>query len=805
LAKLETNLGDFNKIDDKKKNIKAFENEYFDSIEFNDKYAYYGDDLGCIYSKDGTVFRVWAPFAEKLMLKIYKTGDITIDEKGELHPMIKDVKGTWTIKVEGDLDELFYTYEVESPGYLIQETRDPYATAAGVNGDRSAVIDFSKLNPKGWEEDKKPILRNVTDAVIYELHIRDLAMDKDSGIKNKGKFLEFTENVPSGDKGITRGVNHLMDLGINVLHILPSFDYGTIDERDITSNNFNWGYDPKNYNVPEGSYSTNPFKPGTRITEFKEMVVALHKNGIKVIMDVVYNHTQDNMTSNFNILVPGYYYRMNLEGAFSNASECGNDTASERVMMRKYIIDSVKHWATEYHVDGFRFDLMGLHDLETMREVRSVLNDIDSNIIVYGEGWDMGTLPREAMAIQPNSSLLQGIGFFNDNLRDNLKGAWNDKLDHGFVDGKQNMELEIMQGVVGSITYNSVVKDYNTEPTQSINYAEAHDNNTLWDKLLAANPNSSETDIVRMDNLASAIVLTSQGVPFLSSGEEFLRTKQGDENSYKSSDFVNSLDWSRKVKYLSVFNYYKGLIELRLTHAAFRMPTTKMIRRNLSFVESPRNTVAYVLKNNANNDSWENIFIAYNASHNNERISIPFGNWNIVVKEDIAGIKTLESIISNELLISPLSTVVMYSNDDINVEDLFKNKRIAKTKLASNEIKINNQCINLEANIIQINEIIYLPLVSLAKAIGGISYVDNLSLDSVIVMGKTTIVLAENKILLNGLTFSSNYIYSDNRTRLVAADIAEALLSIKVFADFRRYNEDTSRADYNIPDIYIIY
>lgn len=655
----------------KKKVVLFSNNFYFTSKAFNDKFHYSGDDLGFTYSKSSTSFKVWAPFAEKISLLVYRTGDIASKEKGTEYSMEKDIKGTWKASISGDVNGIFYTYKVKNPGAKEQETGDPYAKAVGINGDRSAVIDLTKTNPQNWDRDEKPVLRNITDAVIYELHIRDLAMNKDSGIKNKGKFTEFTENVPNGDKGITRGINHLKDLGINVLHLLPSFDFATIDEKTLYKNEFNWGYDPKNYNVPEGSYSTDPSKPYVRITEYKEMILALHQSGIRVVMDVVYNHTYDNIGSKFNILVPGYYYRTNLDGTFVNCSECGNDTASERSMMRKYIVDSVKYWAKEYHVDGFRFDLMGLHDIETMNEVRRELSKIDDSIIIYGEGWDMGTLPRCKRAIQHNSSKLYGIGLFNDNIRDNLKGPWNDVSGHGFVDGKQNMELEIMKGIVGSISYNNIIKDYNIEPGQSINYVEAHDNNTLWDKLLEANRAASENDIIKMDTLANSVILTSQGVPFIAGGGEFLRTKNGDENSYRSPDNVNEFIWARKARFINVFNYYKGLIELRKSHLAFKMPTTIMIKKNLTFVASPRNTIAYVLKNNANGDIWKNIFVAYNANNFDANITIPAAEWKVVVKADKSGVETIDTIMGNNLTISPLSTIVMYTNDNIEVMDLF--------------------------------------------------------------------------------------------------------------------------------------
>lgn len=780
--------------------------EFYNCKNFNNLYYYSGNDLGFTYTKGGTSFKVWAPFAINLSLVVYKNGDIEVIEKGTEYQMEKGIKGTWKVFIKGNLNGMFYTYKIINPGFKEQETGDPYAKAVGINGDRSAVIDLNLVKPENWEMDKKPILDNITDAVIYELHIRDLAMNKDSGIKNKGKFIQFAENTPNGINGITLGVNHLKELGINVVHLLPTFDFATIDEKTLEKNEFNWGYDPQNYNVPEGSYCTNPNNPEVRILEFKEMIAALHRQEIRVVMDVVYNHTNDNVTSKFNIIVPGYYYRMNSDGSFINGSGCGNDTASERVMMRKYIVDSVKYWATEYHVDGFRFDLMGLHDIETMKEVKNELSKIDKSLIVYGEGWDMGTLPRTVKAIQPHSSQLEGIGFFNDNIRDALKGSWNDKLGHGYVDGKQNYELEIMEAIVGGVTYNSIVKDYNTEPGQSINYVECHDDNTLWDKLLATNPMVSEVDRIKMHTLAGAVVLTSQGVPFMSAGMEFLRTKNGDENSYKSPDSINSLDFASKAKNIKTFDYYKGLIELRKSHPAFRMTTTEMLKENLTFVQTPRNTVGYLLKNNANNDSWKNIFIAFNANLTDESIMIPKGNWNIVVFNDKAGIKTLEKYNGNQIKIPALTTIVMYSNESVYIKDLFEGKTIAKGILNTNIIDIKGENVRLESNVIQNNETIYLPIVSLARAIGKVVTVEGESSEATIVKGKDNVVIYGKTITFNGkIISSSDNIKTDNSVALVSAGLIEALLEIKIFADYRRFNVDSTRGDDKIPDIYIIY
>lgn len=780
----------------KGENVITLGDKLLTSQAFDAEYAYHGNDLGAVYSKEQTKFRVWAPFAEEVELMTYKSGDIASKEKGKAHPMKKDVKGTWITTLKGNQKGIFYTYKVTNRG-VTTEAGDPYAKAVGINGDRSAVVDLSVTNPSGWNKDKRPTLKNPEDAVIYELHVRDLSTHKDSGIKNKGKFIAFKEAGTTGPMGVTTGLDHLKELGITHVQIQPVYDFATIDEKSLDKNEFNWGYDPKNYNVPEGSYATDPYKPEVRIHEYKQLVQTLHQNGIGIIMDVVYNHTNDNTTSKFHQIVPGYYYRMNEDGTFKNGSGCGSETASERAMMRKYIIDSVKYWVNEYHVDGFRFDLMGLHDVETMRAVRAELNKINPSIIIYGEGWDMGNLPRNERAIQPHAKEMLGIGYFNDNIRDNLKGPFNNEKEHGFVDGKPNYELEIMQAAAGSITYNDVVRDYNYMPAQSINYAEAHDNHTLWDKLKCANPDASEEDLIKMHKLANAVVLTAQGVPFLQAGEDFLRTKYDpktgryDENSYKSPDSINQLDWRRKAEYLEVFNYFKGLIELRKSHPAFRMTSAEAIQNHLAFVESPNNTVAYVLKDGANKDKWENIFVAYNANKEPVKITMPKAEWKVVVKDGKAGVKTLATIKDDQVTIAPLSALVMHTNDLIEIKDLFK---------ANKTVKIEG---------IQHKDILYLPVDDLARAAGaGVETRDD-GKTVTITKGTETISIqaGTQKITVNGspaATKESVTVSAEGKI-MVSASFAEGVLKVRVFADYKRFHADTQRADETKPDVYIMY
>ncbi|MCX7920502.1 MAG: type I pullulanase [Clostridia bacterium] len=787
----------------------ALSGAVFTSKEFEDAYVYEGDDLGITYSKDKTSFRLWAPLAEKVVLMTYKDGDPDSKEAGTPYEMKKDVKGTWVATVNGDLNGTFYTYKVTNYGTEI-EAGDPYAIAVGVNGDRSAVVDISTTNPEGWDKDKRPAFSgNPTDAVVYELHIRDLSMHKDSGIKNKGKYVQFTEEGTKGPKGVTTGIDHLKELGITHLHLLPSYDYASIDEKTLDKNNFNWGYDPENYNVPEGGYSTDPYKPEVRIKEYKQMVQALHKNGIRVIFDAVYNHTFDNFTAKLHRIVPGYYYRMAEDGTFLNGTGVNSETASERKMFHKYMVKSFSYWVKEYHIDGFRVDLMGIHDQNTMNEVRKALTEIDPTIMIFGEGWDMGNLPRDQRAIQPFAEKMPGIGFFNDNVRDNLKGSYADETDHGYIDGRRNAELDVIQGVAGGIRYSDIVKDYNFAPGQSMNYVANHDNNTLWDKLLAANPKASTEDLKKMHKLANTVVFTSQGVSYLHAGEEFLRTKGGDENSFVSPDSVNQFDWERKAENLDTVEYYKGLIELRKTHPAFRMPTVDLIKQNLSFVSAPRNTVAFVLKNNANGDSWKNIFVAYNSNKTPVTVKVPTASWNVVVKDGKAGVATLETVNTSSVTVDSMSAIVMYTDSTVIVDDMFATAKVVKTQVGSDKLITANGEVTAEEKLSLEKGTIYLPAKAVAQAIGARVKEDKEKYLE-IKNGKKTIKinLKDLTFKVNGVGLAAKYdIKLKDGKLMVSREFVEDVLNVKVFADASRYNENTARdrAESSQPDIYILY
>lgn len=653
----------------------------FDMPNFDELFYYDGDDLGASYTKESTSFRLWAPTAREVSLMLYTEGS-----NGELIeeiPMDEDVKGTYVTSVERDLNGVYYTYKV-LVGDVYNEAVDPYAKAIGVNGNRAMVIDMEATNPDNWDQDVKPEFDNATDAIVYELHIRDLSMSETSGITNKGKFLGLTETGTTNDEGLSTGLDHIKDLGITHLQLLPVFDYRSIDETSLENNNFNWGYDPQNYNAVEGSYSSDPTDGAVRINEFKTMVQTLHSEDIRVVMDVVYNHTGASVDSHLNKLVPNYYYRIE-DGKLSNGSGCGNETASERAMVRKMIVESVVYWASEYHIDGFRFDLMGLHDLKTMNLVRSELDKIDPSIIIYGEGWTAGATPLKEgeSCLKANTFLMPGIGAFSDDLRDAIKGHVFEAEAPGFVNGGSGLEESVKFGVVGATMHSQI--DYSAvnysdipwadSPAQSINYAEAHDNLTLWDKLQVTNPDDSREDLILMDKMSAAIFLTSQGVPFIHAGMEFLRSKDGDHNSYQSSDEVNMLDWSLKSENIDVYNYYKGLIGLRKNHPAFRMTEAADIAENISFYgstpsygslqlpEGQTNTVAYLINNNANGDDSGAIFVGFNGTREAVELVIPSSNWVQVVDKDqvdLEGIKTFDES-SKTVTVNPLESVVLLS------------------------------------------------------------------------------------------------------------------------------------------------
>ncbi|NVK82789.1 MAG: type I pullulanase [Cytophagia bacterium] len=601
--------------------------------------VYEGNDLGFTYSPNQTSFRLWSPAAQEVKLHLYSAGNG--DNLEASYPMKRDEAGTWTYKVSGDQQDKYYTYQVMQNGQWLQEKPDLYAVAVGVNGQRSMIVDLDQTDPEGWQNDQRPKLENYNDIIIYELHIRDMTIHPSSGSSYPGKYSGLVEEGTKSPKGLTTGIDHIKELGVTHVHLLPTFDHRSIDETRLDEPQYNWGYDPLNYNVPEGSFSSNPYDGRVRITEFKEMVQQFHKNGIRVILDVVYNHTGQTEDSNFNQLVPMYYYRQNADGGFSDASACGNETASERAMMRKYILESVQYWVNEYHLDGFRFDLMGIHDMETMNEVSAAVRAIDPSIFVYGEGWTAGSspLPSEQQALKANTYKMQNVAAFSDDLRDALKGSVFEHEEGGFASKRPGLKESIKFGIVASTQHPQVNYEevnyskapWAAEPSQTISYVSCHDNHTLWDKLTISNPDASEEELIKMHKLAETIVLTSQGVSFVHAGFEMLRTKNGVENSFDSPDAINQFDWTRKEKYEDIFSYYKGLIALRKNHPAFRMTSTEQIQEHLEFLDySGDNFLTYQLKDNANGDSWKDILVLLNGSGLNKTISLPEGNWTLV-------------------------------------------------------------------------------------------------------------------------------------------------------------------------------
>ncbi|ETT75949.1 pullulanase [Paenibacillus sp. FSL R7-277] len=599
---------------------------------FDELFSYDGEDLGLTYSASGSAFCLWAPTAQEAELVLYPSWK---DAAQRQIPMVRDVRGTWRLSVPGDLDGMFYTYRVRI-GELWDEAVDPYARAIGVNGDRGAILDLRKTDPARWTQDKPP-LADPVDAVIYELHLRDLSVHPASGIKHKGQYLGLVEAGTRGPEGIATGLDHIASLGVTHVQLLPIYDYATesVDETRLDEPHYNWGYDPKNYNAPEGSYASDPYVPGLRIRELKTMIQALHDRGLRVIMDVVYNHVYDGFRVNFTKLVPGYYLRYKQDGRLSNGSGCGNDTASERRMMSRFIVESVLYWAREYHIDGFRFDLMGLHDVGTMNEIRRRLDDLDPSIITIGEGWVMDTeLAEDLRANQCQANQMPGIGHFNDGFRDAVKGNIFLHDQKGFISGGFGFERNVKAGIAGAIYYGPGLGQYAQEPQQCVNFVECHDNHTLWDKLVLSTAGVEDGQRRAMHHLASAMVLTSQGIPFIHAGQEFLRTKDGVENSYKSPVEVNWLDWERCAEHAGSVAYMKQLIALRAAHPAFRMRTADEIRDHLVFEEAPAQAVAFTLRDHAGGDSAEHLYVLYNANPEGATLMLPeLGEWDIIFGE----------------------------------------------------------------------------------------------------------------------------------------------------------------------------
>lgn len=630
--------------------------------------VYTGNDLGAVYSPKMTRFKVWAPEAESLKLNLYKQGegDNLIDQ----HIMKKSANGTYVFEKQGDCNGIYYTYTVVNHGEE-QEAVDPYTKAAGVNGQRGMVINLAKTNPQGFEMDGYRNPEHITDAIIYEGSVRDFTMDESSGVFHNGKFLGLTEANTTNHFGEATALDYISGLGVTHVQILPAFDFETVDEKNQKAQ-YNWGYDPDNYNVPEGSYAVSPYDGAVRIQEMKQMVLALHSRGIGVIMDVVFNHTYRRDDSNLQKIVPGYYYRSDETG-YTNGSGCGNEVASDRPMVQKLIVDSLIYWAKEYHIDGFRFDLMGVLDIDTMNVIAERLKEIRPDIYLYGEGWNGGpsSLAEEKRAFKASAKKMPGIGMFNDDIRDTIKGSvfYDDHL--GFVNGGTHLENALRYGITGAVAHPQVdydaygSKPWAKEPGQSINYVSCHDNYTLWDKLSVSCPEASEEKKKAMNRLCAAIVFTSQGVPFIQAGEEFLRSKPLPEkkgfaeNSYNMPDAVNSIKWDNIHEYPDMIAYYKGLMALRKAHPVFRMKSEAEMTQNLCFLsDTPENVVAYLLKGKGADDTPENILVIFNGNDEEILYNLPEGKWKILVDDKTAGADGKKNI-SEKADVEPLSALVL--------------------------------------------------------------------------------------------------------------------------------------------------
>ncbi len=631
--------------------------------------AYGGTDLEMTVDARGTNFALWSPKAKAATVYLYNT-DRNTAPYDSLEMRLGE-GGVWRASVDNPLYGKFYTFRItDASGKRLAETPGVWAKAAGTNGQRAAIIDFAKTNPEGWASDKGPELKNITDAVLYEMHHRDFSVDPSSGIVHKGKFLALTEPETKSPLGDKTGIDHLKELGITHVHILPSYDYNSVDEANLPANQYNWGYDPFNYNTPEGSYSTDPANPEARVREMKEMVKALHDAGIGVVMDVVYNHTANNDDSNFSLTAPGYYYRHRPDGSYSDASGCGNETASERQQMRDFIVNSVKYWAKEYHIDGFRFDLMAIHDIETMNQVAAELKKINPSIFVYGEGWTAGDspLPVDQRALKENVNKMEGIAVFSDDIRDAVKGHYSNAADRGFATGKPGNEETVKIGIVASTAHpqvdyskgNNSKFAYAGAPGQIINYVSCHDDLTLTDKLAKSMPGSTEAERQRAARLAQTIVFTSQGTPFMFAGEEVFRDKKGVHNSYKSPDSINAIDWTLKHKNAEQFDYYRELIKLRREHPAFRMTTADEIARNIVFdkVLAP-NVVSYSIRNNANGDEWKEIKLIFNGSNDPYVARVPKGDWMVIARDGKIKSEGLETSKGGTIVVTPVSALIL--------------------------------------------------------------------------------------------------------------------------------------------------
>ncbi len=677
-------------------NVSAEENIVATAKEL-DKLAYSGDDLGAVYTPSSTTFKVWSPTASEVKLNLYATGSDDEDGAKTLDSSAMNYdssNGVWSITVEGDLKDTYYTYSITNNG-TTNEVVDIYAKAVGVNGNRGMVVDLSTTNPENWENDKRVLPDEQTDAIVWEVHVRDFSNQPESGISeaNRGKYLAFTETGTTleGSDITPTGIDYLKKLGVTHVQINPFYDFGSIDETKPNSEDYNWGYDPKNYNVPEGSYSTNPYDGNVRINEAKQMIQALHDAGIGVIMDVVYNHTYTGDDSFFNMTVPNYYYRYDEDGNFTDYSGCGNDTASETAMYSKFMVDSVYYWATEYHLDGFRFDLMGLHDVNTMNKIREKLDTIDERIIIYGEAWDLGYVDGVDLATQRNVEMMNGVAAFNDGIRDALKGNNFEATGKGFIQGAGGA-LNVEKGIKGATT------DWAKTPADTVTYAACHDNMTFYDKLVASmrgvddisRYRMRDNQLVQMNKLGAAVVFTSQGMSFILAGEEMARSKDGDHNSYVSSPQLNQIDWKNLTKFGDLTAYYKGLIDIRKAYSPFTDSTNATVESMTIYNNVGTKAVGFMLENKINSENqWDKVVCIFNSdTEEDKEIQLEGENlpesWVVIANGDKAGVEKLDEITGTSVTVPKTSAMILVDKEsfdkaNIQVDTEFKTSLLENT------------------------------------------------------------------------------------------------------------------------------
>ena len=605
----------------------------------------------CVYAPEKTTFTFWSSVAEKMEVRLYNTYDASEFDVITLHEQEGDF---WTATIKGDQVGKFYTVCSYQNGEWGQESPGIFAKAVSVNGQRAAIIDMQATDPEGWENDQRPAMTDPTEVVVYETHMRDFTIDATSGIANKGKFIAFTEQGTQTAEGLASGIDHLKELGITHIQILPMYDYGSIDETTLDLNKYNWGYDPVNYNVPEGGYSTNPYDPATRIREAKTMIQALHAAGIRVIMDVVYNHTYSVEGCALGRVVPQYFYRMNEDGTYANGSGCGNETASDKEMMRQFMVESVCYWAREYHIDGFRFDLMGIHDQETMRQIRAALDEIDPSILTYGEGWAASSpaYPYEQLAMKQWTYTMPRVGAFSDDIRNALIGS---PFDHhrGFASGNTASRDAVCYGLVAC-------PDWSGEPMQHVSYITCHDNYCLRDRIEVAAAEETEATKLRMNKLAQTAVMVSQGMTFFYGGEELFRTKQGVENSYQSPDSINVIEWTNKQTYGDLFAYYREIIKIRRQHKGFRLGTAELVKNHVEFPETTQEgLIIYRIKDLQGIDTASSLIVLLNGTAEAMEVEVPQATYTVLAQDAQANANGMGTIAAGKVQVAPYSATIL--------------------------------------------------------------------------------------------------------------------------------------------------